>query len=333
MTASVVRRRQHGHPKPPSVSDTEYFSDSQTHPAAQSLSTTEDAHSSPSEQYASEVDSAAEESDGPASGSTLPPPSATGLTSGELKVPDLEAELPDAVNEGAWYEFDFTVVFALLSPIANWLTGSDLVKNVFLIFLLVFYLHQIIEVPWSLYLASRPRHPIHGSPHAYTSNADKYHHAAASELHTLEIFYLILSVLSPFLGATLLRTVVISFSGQSTVSWFSLSLFVLATGMRPWKHAIQRLRGRTTDLHTIIHYPPSDVQKMQALVDRITQLEAELKSLRRQSKSFNSEMYNHVDDAIEMIEIATRRQEKKTDVSKAFWREGWQNWNKTSSPF
>lgn len=139
-----------------------------------------------------------------------------------------------------------------------------------------------------------------------------------SELRTLEIFYLTLSVLSPFLGATLLRTVVVSFAGPSTVSWFSLSLFVLATGVRPWKHAVQRLRERTTDLHTVIHYPSSDTQKMEALIHRVAQLEAELKSLRRQSQSFNSEMYEHVEDTIEMMEITARRQEKKAEVSKAF---------------
>lgn len=175
-----------------------------------------------------------------------------------------------------------------------------------------------LSVPWSLYLASRPRRALRTPPQDYTSTADKYHRAALSELHALEVFYLTLSVLSPFLGATLLRTVVVSFSGPSAVSWFSLSLFVLATGMRPWKHAIQRLRERTTDLHTTIHYPPSDTNKMEVLINRVAQLESELKTLRKQSKTFNSDMYDHVEDAIEMMEITVRRQEKKAEVSKAF---------------
>lgn len=174
--------------------------------------------------------------------------------------------------------------------------------------------NDITLVPWSLYLASRPRRPLQDG----TPTADKYHRAAVSELHKLEIFYLSLSILSPFLGAALLRTVVISVSGPKSVSWFSLSFFVLATGMRPWRHAIQRLRQRTTDLHTIIHYPPSDTQKIETLIDRVAQLEAELSSLRKQSKSCNSEMYEHVEDAIEMMEITTRRQDKKVEVSKAF---------------
>ena len=44
-----------------------------------------------------------------------------------------------------WYEFDLSVTIALVSPIGNWLTGGDHVKNLLLILLLIFYLHQIIE--------------------------------------------------------------------------------------------------------------------------------------------------------------------------------------------
>jgi hypothetical protein len=45
----------------------------------------------------------------------------------------------------AWYEFDLAVVVALVSPIGNWLTGGDHIKNLLLVVLLIFYLHQIIE--------------------------------------------------------------------------------------------------------------------------------------------------------------------------------------------
>ena len=45
----------------------------------------------------------------------------------------------------AWYKFDLAVVVALVSPIGNWLTGGDHIKNLLLIVLLIFYLHQIIE--------------------------------------------------------------------------------------------------------------------------------------------------------------------------------------------
>lgn len=115
------------------MSDTEYFSDSECHTVTVEQPTGD--FSSPSE-----VDSAGEESDSPVASGSAPPPTPA-QSSGELA----EADLSDAVNERAWYEFDLSVVLALLSPIANWLTGSDHVKNILLILLLVFYLHQIIE--------------------------------------------------------------------------------------------------------------------------------------------------------------------------------------------
>lgn len=52
---------------------------------------------------------------------------------------------PTSPTSRAWYEFDLAVVVALVSPIGNWLTGTDHVKNILLIVLLIFYLHQIIE--------------------------------------------------------------------------------------------------------------------------------------------------------------------------------------------
>ncbi|KIJ05505.1 hypothetical protein PAXINDRAFT_21250, partial [Paxillus involutus ATCC 200175] len=135
------------------------------------------------------------------------------------------------------------------------------------------------------------------------------------------LFYLALSVLSPFLGSLLLRTVIVSVSGPSTISWFSTSLFVLATGARPWKHAIERLRQRTTDLQNVIHYPPSEVQKTQAqleaLGEQVAQLETQLKSLKEQFKDLNTEIYEHVGDATDVMERVARKQEKKMETTKS----------------
>lgn len=45
----------------------------------------------------------------------------------------------------SWADLDVSMIIALLSPVGNWLTGSDHVKNLLLLLLLVFYLHQLIE--------------------------------------------------------------------------------------------------------------------------------------------------------------------------------------------
>ncbi|KAF7344929.1 OTU domain-containing protein [Mycena venus] len=58
-----------------------------------------------------------------------------------------------------WYKPSIPVLLALAPPIGNWLTGGDHLKDLLLLLLLVFYLHQLVEVPWSLYHAARPRRP------------------------------------------------------------------------------------------------------------------------------------------------------------------------------
>lgn len=45
----------------------------------------------------------------------------------------------------SWADLDLSVVVALVSPIGSWLTGGDHIKNIFLIVLLIFYLHQLIQ--------------------------------------------------------------------------------------------------------------------------------------------------------------------------------------------
>lgn len=62
---------------------------------------------------------------------------------------DRSESSPMSPKTRAWYEFDLAVVVALVSPIGNWLTGGDHVKNLLLIVLLIFYLHQVIEGQFS----------------------------------------------------------------------------------------------------------------------------------------------------------------------------------------
>ncbi|KAG2361582.1 hypothetical protein BDR07DRAFT_1461366 [Suillus spraguei] len=217
-----------------------------------------------------------------------------------------------------WYEFDLSVILALASPIGNWLTGGDHVKNILLILLLIFYLHQIIEVPWSLYHLSRPKRRSPDIPSRQTSEQHPYHDIASSELRKLEIFYLLLTILSPLLGVAILRVVILSVAGPEAISWFSTSLFILATGMRPWKHAVERLRQRTKDLHTVIHYPPAsspDIQsQIEALTARVADLETQLKECNDTVKVLTEDVFDHVEGAVEGLEKSMRKQERRNDV-------------------
>ncbi|KAI6143279.1 hypothetical protein BKA82DRAFT_4184642 [Pisolithus tinctorius] len=217
----------------------------------------------------------------------------------------------------AWYEFDLAITVALVSPVGNWLTGGDHVKNVMLLLLLVFYLHQIIEVPWNLYQLSRPRRRSYPSSED-ASTEDRYTRIASSELRAFELFYLALTILSPCLGALLLRFICDSLS--ASISWFSITLFVLATGLRPWNHLVSRLRQRITDLHDLVHYPPSEMEKAQEhlklLTEKVALLETQLRESQARVEAVSNEIYANVEETYEGMERGVRRQEKKLEAAK-----------------
>lgn len=97
-----------------------------------------------------------EGSDAPSKASAQPTPLPRIDTSRQYA--DASSSSPVSASTRAWYEFDLAVVVALVSPIGNWLTGGDHIKNLFLVILLIFYLHQIIE--GSCFYPSRPYTPM-----------------------------------------------------------------------------------------------------------------------------------------------------------------------------
>jgi hypothetical protein len=48
-------------------------------------------------------------------------------------------------SSSRWFGYDLSIIVALVSPIGNMLTGGDHVKNILLLLLLVYYLHQLVE--------------------------------------------------------------------------------------------------------------------------------------------------------------------------------------------
>ncbi|KAF6749966.1 hypothetical protein DFP72DRAFT_912143 [Ephemerocybe angulata] len=230
---------------------------------------------------------------------------------------------PMSPNSQSWYEFDLAVVVALVSPVGNWLTGGDHIKNLLLVVLLIFYLHQIIEIPWALYQKARPRRRSPQFPPDLSAPADaRYSHLAAAELRRLELFFLLCTLLSPLIGALLLRYATEAVLGPQAVSWFSTGLFILATGMRPWAHLIDRLNERTVELQDFIHYPEMSSTSAQEKVDvavteelekRIAKLEKSLAKFKLNVVHSTEEVYEYLDDAMDSVEQDLRKQEERVE--------------------
>ena len=133
----------------------------------------------------------------------------------------------------------------------------------------------------------------------------------------MEFFYLFIAFLSPFLGASLLRYVTAAILGPDAISWFSVGLFVLATGVRPWSQIIDRFAKRTEELHDFVHYPPNHrcatEDNQTQLEERVVKLEKTVNKLKAKMSNVTEDIYDYVEDTVEAVEHAMLNQERKID--------------------
>ncbi|KIP01845.1 hypothetical protein PHLGIDRAFT_131070 [Phlebiopsis gigantea 11061_1 CR5-6] len=220
----------------------------------------------------------------------------------------------------SWSDLNLSMIVALVSPIGNWLTGSDHVKNLLLLLLLVFYLHQLIEVPWKLYHSSRPRRRKDLAQDELDARAAFAH----SELRARELFFLACTIIAPFLGSLLIRHVFAAIEGADSLSWFSTSLFVLATGIRPWTHLVSRLQERTDELHTAVHQHENEEHvleidaKLVSVLKRLDSLERTLRDVQSRSGRISplAEICDEMSEALDTVERTVHRQERKTESAR-----------------
>jgi hypothetical protein len=108
-----------------------------------------------------------------------------------------------------------------------------------------------------------------------------------------------------------------SILGPDAVSWFSTGLFVLATGVRPWTHLVERLSQRTMALQSYVHRPSpvhvaSEEQHL-LLEKRVAEMEKSLSKIKSQVVHSTDDVCEYVDDAVGAMEHAMRKQERKWD--------------------
>lgn len=137
----------------------------------------------------------------------------------------------------------------------------------------------------------------------------------------MEFIFFTFAVVSPLLGAYLLRYVTFAVTGQDIHSWFSTGLFVLATGVRPWSHLVQRFNRRVTDLHDIVHYHSAEKegdddevsemrQQLEVLRSQVREMEKVMEKLNKKLAKETNEVYEYVDERAETVEQAVKRHEK-----------------------
>jgi hypothetical protein len=248
-------------------------------------------------------------------------------------------ELPDRTTSSPWKDLDISVVISILTPLLSWAFGREYMKNVLVAIFLVYYLHQLIEgsystwnvldftdlgspVPWQLYHASRRRRPLPGVPIPQASEG-RISELASAELWRHEMSYLFLAALTPFIGVFFLRTVILTITGEDAAPWFSTTVFVFASSLRPWSHIISRLRHRVRDLHEAIHYPSPESQliadtRIRAVLNHVEELERELERVKRTMVLGHAvkEAHDEIFDALEDVERLVKKQDRRVETNK-----------------
>ncbi|GAA5834876.1 hypothetical protein JCM9279_007134 [Rhodotorula babjevae] len=153
--------------------------------------------------------------------------------------------------------------------------------------LVVFYLYQLIKVPWELYYASYARYvlPEGVEPGATDPDEDPEVVARRAEssqaLRRNELMALWSTFLVPVVGASLLHYARGLLSDPDRfINRFLIGLFAIASSVKPVLHFVKLVKRNSLYHQEVVHYPSSRVHQLQQRVDR---LEKELSQLSRTS--------------------------------------------------
>lgn len=247
---------------------------------------------------------------------------------------------PPTLEEDSFYEEDdpqkpenvlgnwhfAPLLIAILPPLGAVIGGqADAWSDAILLLLASFWLYQFLKVPHDIYHAARTRRILQadvddqddqeaGNDSAGNVAQRRQERAvAAAELRRAEMISLIALILSPLAGAWLLTWLMEVFTdGNRYLNKFNIRLFMLASGIRPWSHAIMLFRQRLLHLQEVVHYPSSRVE---ALNKRLTRMDSDLSTLRKlvATKSDVTLLREGIDMPLTQLSRSMRRYEKKEE--------------------
>ncbi|KAH8815632.1 hypothetical protein F5884DRAFT_184590 [Xylogone sp. PMI_703] len=253
--------------------------------------------------------------------------------------------------------------------------GSSVVTDITLLALAAIFLNWSVRIPWTWYHSAQEirlreeqnnesiaaedsfedsgLEPLHEESSAVleeqpedvpTANQVPHgvrqlpvHQAAIKELYLHEVFALLSCFLFPVLGAYLLHTIrsQLSRPSEGLVSNYNLTIFLLASELRPMGHLVKLIQSRTLHLQRIVNVNPyaSSNSRMivtaathEEIVRRLDALEArafasveggientgpESSSTGKQSNSIATEVRRSLQPDLDALNRAVRRYEKR----------------------
>ncbi|KAJ5637175.1 hypothetical protein N7490_007054 [Penicillium lividum] len=257
-----------------------------------------------------------------------------------------------ALEESHWHSAPLAL--ALLPAIAGVMfkEGSSFVTDVTLLVLAAVFLNWSVRLPWDWYRSAQAVQrdesryaPVaedieegddamesgeeaQSRPHPQPSRVSN--DAAIKELQMHELVALASCFIFPLIGAWLLHGIRNSLSrpSEGLVSNYNLTIFLLASEIRPFAHLLKLFQARTLHLqHIIAEEERIDLPKIQDLTKRLEELEAHVAEAATQSASKDTNQTPQQDKLIaqavaesrlafqpeiEALNRAVRRYEKRT---------------------
>ncbi|KAI2793766.1 hypothetical protein POX_a00350 [Penicillium oxalicum] len=249
----------------------------------------------------------------------------------------LDRDEPVAPDESHWHSAP--LVLALLPAIAGvfFQGGSSFVTDVTLIVLAGVFLNWSVRLPWGWYRSAqgiqREQHtldPVADDPTDVDGNEEvpksrtdhqahdrqvqsAAHHEAIRELQIHELVALGACFVCPVIGTWLLHAIRSSLSrpSEGLVSNYNLTIFLLASEIRPFAHLLKLGQARTLHLQRVVastqegDMNPATIQDLSHRLEELEAHVAETAAARLDSKS--SEKTEATPDMIAQMVLEARR--------------------------
>lgn len=159
------------------------------------------------------------------------------------------------------------------------------------------------------------------------------HESATNELYTHETLALFSCFVFPIMGAYLLHTIRAQLSrpSEGLVSDYNLTIFILASELRPMAHLVKLIQARTLHLQRMVNSNPYEAsnavkhEDLEVLLQRLDDLEARSPTettrsssegalAQKQTTTIISEVRKALGPDIDALNRATRRYEKRATL-------------------
>jgi len=174
----------------------------------------------------------------------------------------------------AWHHLPLALV--ALPPLLSIIHGrAENWSDAILLLLVAFYLYQLVKVPWEMYYASTSRKVLPSTMSTVEEEEEdpvlvRQRLESSTILRRNELLSLLTTFLVPCLGAYLLNYIRGLLSDpERYVNDSLIQMFMIATSVKPFLHAVKLLKRQSLYHQELVHYPNTQVHDLKLKLNKL----------------------------------------------------------------